>query len=190
MGLLQVPLAGGAIVEFDPLGGIEDIGNGRGVPKSFTLTHPGGPQQPSYRFQFGVMDGKPVCVGVHIEAKDGVPVRTRDLTNNHIDKIVITAVGAVGHESRPPGKSGSRRWLHVQSMDFNADNLAAGYAAVKQQPRTRRKRDDVDLGLVAQVWRTAPSGAKQQALMAEFHIAKATASRYKKRAEEAGLLDG
>lgn len=189
MDLQQVPLAGGAIVEFDPLGGVVDIGNGRGVPKTFTLTHPGGPEQPSYRFQFGVMDGVPVCVGVHIEAKDGIPVRTRDLLNNHIDKIVITAVGAVAHESMPPGKSGSRRWRYIMSMDFNADSLAAGYAAVKQQPRTRRKRDDVDLELVAELWRNAPSGAKQRTLMVELHISKATAARYVSRAREAGLLD-
>ena len=191
MGINQFQIEGGAVVEYDSKDRIVSIGNGRGVPERFTLTHPGGPDQPSFRFGFGVMNNIPVCVGVHIEAKDGIPVNTRDLTHNHIDKIVITAVGAVAHESMPASKPGHTAWRkEFGSTAFNSTNIEAGRAAVKGKPRTRRRRNDVDLEQVAETVRNATPGAKTQAVMTIFYCSRSTAERYVKRAKEAGLLDG
>lgn len=181
----------GADVEYDSPPDIRDIGNGRGVPERFWYTHPGGPDQPSFRFDFAVMNGIPVCVGVHIEAKDDIPVRTKDLKVAHIDKLVISAVGAVAFESIPSKKPGHRGWRKPHGdKSFNAASLDAGKVAVKGKPRTRRSADDVDLELVAATWRNALPGAKTEALMTVFFCSKATAARYKKRAVEEGLLDG
>jgi hypothetical protein len=185
-----IQLEGGAVVEFDRKDRIVPIGNDRGVPERFTLTHPGGPDQPSFRFEFGVMNGIPVCVGVHITAKEGVPVNTRDLTHNHIDKIVITAVGAVAHAAMSASKPGHSAWRReIGSTSFNVANVEAGRAAVKGKPRTRRKRDDVDLAQVAKTVRNATPGAKTQAVMTIFCCSRSTAERYVKRAREAGFLD-
>jgi hypothetical protein len=191
MGSDRILLEGGAEVEYDTKAQIIEIGNGRGVPERFSLVHPGGPNQPSFRFEFGVMNKIPVCVGVHIEAKDGIPVRTRDLSGNHIDKLVISAVSAAAFEATPGSKPGRRGWRKPHGdMAFNAASLAAGQVAVKSKPRTRRSRDDVDLKRVAETWRNATPGAKTEALMTVFFCSKATAARYKKRAVEEGLLDG
>ncbi len=190
MGRTQIAMEDGADVEYDSHAQIQPIGNGLGVPKQFWYVHPGGPAQPSYRFEFGVMNKIPVCVGVHIEAKDGVPVRTKDLRHLHIDKLVISAIGAAAHEamSAPPGR---RRWRKAYGdRDFNATSIEAGKKIVKGKPRTRRSADAVDLELVAETWRNAPPGAKTESLMTVFFCSKATAARYKKRAVEEGLLDG
>lgn len=191
MGRLRgISMEDGGVVEFDEDAVKRDIGNGRGVPERFSYLHPGGPEQPSFRFEFGVRNGIPVCLGVHIEAKDDVPVRTKDLKVAHIDKVVISAVGAVAHESIPGSGPGRRGWRYAPGdSNFNATSLEAGKVAVKGKPRTRRAPDDVDLQLVADTWRNAAPGTKTEALMTVFFCSKATAARYKKRAVEKGLLD-
>lgn len=179
----------GAVVEWDPRARTIPIGNGNGVPERFRYVHPGGPEQPSFRFEFGVINGIPVCVGVHIESKDGVPVRTKDLRIVHIDKLIISAVGAARYESIPGSKPGHRGWRKPWAdQSFDAASLDAGRATVKGKPRTRRSRDSVDLELVAKTWRNAPAGAKTEALMTVFFCSKATAARYKKRAADEGLI--
>ncbi len=92
----------------------------------------------------------PVCIGVHLEAKDGVPVRTRDLKVSHIDKVVISAVGAVAFQSRPSRKPGHTSWFKPHGdKRFNADSVEVARASVKGKPRGRRAAEDVDLQLVA-----------------------------------------
>lgn len=184
-----VPMEDGATVEYDNSEPIHPIGNGRGVPERFSYLHPGGPSQPSFRFEFSVMNGIPVCVGVHIEAKDEIPVRTGDLKLAHIDKLIISAVGAVAFEEVPSKVSGHREWRKPHgNQSFNAASMSAGKAAVKGKPRMRRNPADIDLQLVADTWRNAPSGARTESLMTVFFCSKATAARLKKRAVDAGFL--
>ncbi|UXA12405.1 hypothetical protein KXD97_00345 [Mycobacterium sp. SMC-8] len=186
----KVPLEDGGVVEFDTSAPTRDIGNGRGVPDRFSYVHPGGPEQPSYRFDFGVRNKIPVCLGVHIEAKEEISVRTRDLALAHIDKVIVSAVGAVAHEAIPSRKPGHRGWRFAPGdRDFNAANLEAARAVVKGKPRTRRRPEDVDLQQVADTWRNAEPGTRTQALMTVFFCSKATAMRLKKRAMEKGFLD-
>lgn len=190
MALRRIAMEDGGDVEYDWRDQKIPIGNGIGVPEKFRYVHPGGEKQPSYRIEFGVMNGIPVCVGIHVEAKDGVPVRTADLKHLHVDKLVISAVGAAAHEEMP-APPGRRQWRKAHGdRDFNAASIEAGTRIVKGKPRTRRSRDDVDLQLVAETWRNAPEGAKTEALMTVFFCSKATAARYKKRAVDEGLLDG
>lgn len=184
-----IPMADGGLVEYDigDLSEIVPIGNARGVPSHFRYTHPGGPTQPSFTLDFGVMDGIPVCTGIHIESKDGIPVRTRDLKLIHVDKMVVSATAAVAFEPNPEG----RGWHKPHgNRDFNSASMEIGKKAVKGKPRTRRNADAVDLQLVADTWQNAVPGARTEALMTVFFCSKATAARYKKRAVEAGLLDG
>ena len=184
----QIPMEDGADVEYDDRARIVDIGNGRGVPERFQYIHPGGPDQPSFRFDFGVMNNIPVCVGVHVESKEDVPVRTKDLRLARIDKLVISAVGAVGHQSTPSA-SGHKGWRKDNGdQRFDAASFEAASVAVKGKPRTRRSRDSVDLELVARTWRNAPAGAKTEALMTVFFCSKATAARYKKLAVDKGFI--
>lgn len=186
---VQVAMEDGAVVEWDPRARTVPIGNGNGVPERFQYVHPGGPTQPSFRFEFGVMNGIPVCVGVHIESKDGVPVKTKDLRIAHIDKLVISAVGAARHESIPASEPGHQAWRKPWGdQNFNAASLETGRRVVKGKPRTRRTHDSVDLELVAKTWRNAPPGGKTEALMTVFFCSKATAARYKKRAVDEGFL--
>lgn len=190
MALQRIAMEDGGDVEYDSRDPIVPIGNRLGVPEKFRFVHPGGEKQPSYRIEFGVMNKIPVCLGIHVEAKDGVPVRTADLKHLHIDKLVISAVGAAAYEEMP-APTGRRRWRKPHGdRDFNAANIEAGQRIVKGKPRTRRSPDDVDLQLVADTWRNAADGARTEALMTVFFCSKATAARYKKRAVEEGLLDG
>jgi len=189
MGRDRFAMEDGGEVEYDTRERIVDIGNGRGVPERFSFIHPGGEKQPSYRFEFGVMNGIPVCVGVHVEAKEGVPVRTADLSHLHLDKLVISAVGAAAYEAQlaPPGR---KRWRKPWGdKDFNAASIEVGRKVVKGKPRTRRRADTVDLQLVADTWRNAPAGARTEALMTVFFCSKATAARYKRLAVDRGFLD-
>lgn len=180
----------GAVVEYDTRARTIPIGNNRGVPERFKYAHPGGPEQPSFRFEFGVLNGIPVCTGVHIEAKEGVPVRTSDLALAHVDKLVISAVGAVAFEAIPSSKQGHRGWRKPHgNKDFNAANVEIAKKVVKGKPRTRSKPDDIDYQLVADTWRNAPTRGKTQAVMTMFICSRATAERRIKEARERGLLD-
>ncbi|WP_454175262.1 hypothetical protein [Gordonia sputi] len=185
---VQIAMADGGTVEYD-IGGISEIvpiGNSRGVPTQYRYTHPGGPTQPSFRLEFGVTNGIPVCTGIHIESKDEIPVRTRDLKLIHVDKMVASATAAVAFEPDPQGTG----WRKPHGdQNFNSVSMVAGKKAVKGKPRTRRSADDVDLKLVADTWRHAAPGSKTEALMTVFFCSKATAARYKKRAVEAGFID-
>ncbi len=184
-----VSMEDGGTVEYDSSLDIHPIGNGRGVPERFCYKHPGSPEQPSFRFDFGVLNGIPVCVGAHIEAKDQIPVRTAHLQLAHVDKLIISAVGAVAYEEIPSTEPGHRKWRKPHGdQAFNAASMNAGKAAVKGKPRTRRRAADVDLALVADTWRNAPPGGRTEALMTVFFCSKATANRYKKRAVEEGFL--
>ena len=185
---VQMTMNDGGIVEYDigEISEIVPIGNNRGVPSHFRYTHPGGPTQPSFRLEFGVLNGIPVCIGIHIEAKDEIPVRTRDLKLIHVDKMVASISAAVAFESNPNGHG----WHKPHgNRDFNSASMDAGKRAVRGKPRTRRSAEDVDLELVAETWRNAAPGDRTEALMTVFFCSKATAARYKKRAVEAGLLD-
>ena len=185
-----IPMDDGGVVEYDNSDRIVPIGNGRGVPERFSYYHPGGPDQPSFRIEFGVMNSIPVCVGVHIEAKDNVAVRTRDVGLVQIDKLIISGVAAVAFESRPSKKPGHTSWRKPHGdKAFNAASMGAATASVKGKPRTRRKPDDVDLQAVADTWRNAEPRSRTEALMSTFTWSRATAQRYKKKAMAEGYLD-
>ncbi|MGV9673554.1 hypothetical protein ACWDPV_23715 [Gordonia sp. NPDC003504] len=178
----------GGLIEWDPWADIVDIGGDRGVPAVFSYSHPGGPEQPSFHFEFGVRDGIPLCTKVSVTAKDDAPVRARDMRIIRLDDLLVTVVQAVAYRRNPdaPGQ-----WMrgHGPGEDtkFGASNRRAAERALSKR-RNRSPRNMVDLELVADTWKNAPKNGQEEALMAVFGKSRATVQRYKKQAVEAGFL--
>lgn len=178
----------GGLIEWDPWADIIDIGNDRGVPAVFSYSHPGGPEQPSFHFDFGVRDGIPLCTNVSITAKPETPVRSRDLRVVRLDDLLVTVVQAVSYRRNPDAPD---QWMRGygpgEDTKFGASNRRAAERALSKR-RNRSARGSVDLALVAQTWREAPKDGQESALMAVFGKSRATVQRYKRQAIEAGFL--
>ncbi|AZZ82571.1 hypothetical protein C5O27_17170 [Gordonia alkanivorans] len=179
----------GGLIEWDGWADIVDIGGNRGVPATFSFSHPGGPEQPAFRFDFGVQDGIPVCTNATVTAKEGVPVRGRDLRIVRLDDLLVSVVQAVAYRRDPDDPPG--HWMRGygpgEDLRYGVSNRRAAERALAKR-RNRSPRNSVDLELVARTWLEAPKDGQEAALMAVFGKSRSTVQRYKRQAVEEGYL--
>lgn len=184
----QLETTDGGVIEWEGWADIVEIGSDRGIPSRFTYSHPGGPDQPSFHFEFGVRDGIPACTSVTITAKDVVPVRGRDMRIIRLDDLLVSVVGLVSYRRNPAAPD---QWMRGygpgEAAEFGRSNRKAAERALTRR-RNRTSRSAVDLELVARTWLDAPKDGQESALMAVFGKSRATVQRYKRQAIEAGYL--
>ena len=150
--------------------------------KQLTYSRTGNDKGPACQIVFEVRSGIPQCVSLNLSAADGAcAVRPKDLGAIALEKMCHDFFAYVGiYRPNPDGG-----WVHKRGDEslFRRDRRTVEKAA------ERRKMTDALKQTVADVCNAAPVGGRISAIQAAFNVSERTAKRYKKEAQEAGLID-
>ena len=180
------------------------IGEQYALPVRFEATiTPRSVEFPACRLRVVVENGRPVCEGLELKRQPaGPPVSGDALRRVPVAAYVARAVDEVGYwvvpADPPPTVTFDGEAVPLPSIPLDDENVAvpmggigrtAEYRAVTRAPRRQGRVTDEKLREVADVYRRAnATGHPTKAVMEEWHVERATASRWVRRAREAGFL--
>ena len=181
------------------------IGEQYALPARFQATiTPEDAALPVCHLRVVVENGRAVCDGLALERQPGGPPVSGDALRRvpvleYVSRAADNAGYWVlpGHGSEPIPFEGQT--FPLRSIPFDDVHVAvpvggigrtAEYKAATRAPRQQGRVTDETLRAVADVYREAigKREAPTQAVMAEWHVSRTTASRYVRRAREAGFL--
>lgn len=173
------------------------------LPERFDATiTPAEPDLPICHLTVAVENGRPVCEGLRLERKPGRSALGGALLRRlPIAEYIRLAVDAVGH-ARWPGTGPVTVKVDGESYPLSSEPAGEGHVATPIAGVTRTKHykaskraprgqvGDETLREVALTYRTAHARgqAPTQAVMERWYVSRSTASRWVKRARQAGML--
>jgi hypothetical protein len=149
--------------------------------RQVTYTHPGDTKRPACAIVFEIRQGIPVCTSVQLSATNETTVRPKDLRAIELENLRRDVYGYIGVWRTDSSGNPVRV---IRPGGFRADKKAADKAV-----QGRRKITPEFLSRVAEVHNNAPTGEKLDAVMAAFNVGWRQAIRYKRQAEDQGLID-
>jgi hypothetical protein len=147
--------------------------------RELTYTRDGNKSRPACEIVFEVRNRVPVCSSVRIHSDSEIHVRSRDLNMINLENLRDDAYAAAGvFMPNPDGGYVHKRGL----SSFKRDRK-------RVEAVTRRRKVTPELlSQVAEVYKSAPVGGRLKAIETAFVVSPRQAIRYKKQAEEMGLI--
>lgn len=149
------------------------------VPPRIRFTFDGAGDSPDLEMRFEVRNGRPECVAMTVEAKEGGRgIRTADLTVFNVDAMTVNVFAEY---AVPVGKPRS-------TVPTTEDDLRTVHREVDESRRSRRGPSDLELQQVAKVYREHVHSSPTRMVAELCDYTPRTAARRVAQAREAGYL--
>src|SRR5215218_3668402 len=176
------------------------VARGVEIPERFTYSVPSIDGSPAATVELRMVDGQPICERLELAATEGSqPVTSVGLRRLNLGQLIEAAAYAATRITalQPlPDDASDPAYHQRQRLILRARARQRGVAdpirtAVSGHPRRLTDLPEGGLSRVADEYRLALARRERptKRLMQEFHVSRSTASRWVRRARDAGLLD-
>ena len=171
-------------VMWDDFGEFVEVENVR-MPVEFLLRLPGDADQPRLQIKFEMVDDRPQCRSLHLDAKPRgreVAAIDVDVIHRKLAQWTEVTVKAVMHEQR----KGAERFV-IRADFVSPDQASKAFTAIDKKPK-RRKMTPRFLAEVADLYREYFDENPWKVIADHYTVTEATAARYVVASRKAGYL--